>query len=346
VARPPPARPPARGLPPRSRGLGVSAGQPGSTRGGVVLVLILAGLVAAVANGTSIWVPPRTGWVDREALVLRVVGLFAVGMVVAGVAAFVLHRTVFLRRPDPPPLSTTLLRALPFATVTLAMVGLLVIAGTPLTLEPTTQGEASEGAGEGTPLQFRGSWETAVTAGEGAEEEGLALDPDAADHTVVLLLLFGSAFAAALVAGWWLARRFGSRGGNGGRALDPQRAAAHHAVVGTIDAMLADPNPRTAIIGAYARLLEGLAACGTPRRDHEGPVEHLRRVLTVLRVPPGPLRRLIALFEVARFSTHLLTPDHRAQALDALGGVAEHLEGPSASPRSPLPVTSTLGSPS
>jgi hypothetical protein len=89
--------------------------------------------------------------------------------------------------------------------------------------------------------------------------------------------------------------------------------------------MLADPDPSTAIIGAYARLLEGLAACDVGRREHEAPLEHLRRTLTILRVRPEPLRQLIGLFEVARFSTHSLTGSHRDQALSALRAAATDL---------------------
>lgn len=309
----------------------------------MTLVLILGGVVATVSNGTSIWVPPRPGWVNREALILRIAGILAVGMAVAGAWVYARHRMVLLRRPDPPPLSRTLLRAVPVTTVAVAMIGLLVIARTPPTRKPPSDPQATEGSVEGIPLQFRGSLGAALRAGQGGGEEQ-GTDPDATDRTLILLVLFGAVLATGLVTGWWLTRRSGSPQGEAEMALDPQRAAAHHAVVGTIDAMLADPDPRTAIIGAYARLLEGLAACGTARRHYEGPVEHLRRVLTVLRVPPAPLHQLIDLFEVARFSRHLLTPAHRTQALDALRAVAESLGGPSAPFATSTAVPSSMGS--
>lgn len=93
--------------------------------------------------------------------------------------------------------------------------------------------------------------------------------------------------------------------------------------------MLSDPDPNTAVIGAYARLLEGLAASGARRQEYEAPVEHLRRALTRLHVRPGPVRHLVSLFEIARFSTERLTVKHRDEAIEALHQVASDL-GPEA----------------
>ena len=139
----------------------------------------------------------------------------------------------------------------------------------------------------------------------------------------VVLALFS---AAGVVAARSLGRR---------RELAPvpeqpdelaQAREAMAAMVGrSIDAMLADPDPRTAIIGAYARLLEGLAACGLARYDHEAPMEHLRRVLLGLRVRPEPLQVLTELFERARFSPHPLTDEDRDVALAALRDAAADL---------------------
>jgi hypothetical protein len=96
----------------------------------------------------------------------------------------------------------------------------------------------------------------------------------------------------------------------------------------TIDTMLADPDPRTAIIGAYARLLEELEALGASRKAYEGPTEHLQRILTLLEVPSRPLQTLVRLFQVARFSEHTLTQNHRDEALTALREAASSLAVP------------------
>jgi hypothetical protein len=107
--------------------------------------------------------------------------------------------------------------------------------------------------------------------------------------------------------------------------VDEQRAL--EAFGESIDAMLTDPDPRTGIIGAYARLLEGLGAAGLPKRAEEAPLEHLRRSLETLQVPSAPLERLTELFVHARFSTHPMHEGHRLDALDALRAALGHLDG-------------------
>lgn len=165
-----------------------------------------------------------------------------------------------------------------------------------------------------------------------------------------LLLVLGLGVAAALGAALFLAVRSLRRRGHEGHDGDPSALAAepdHEAareqmaasLDDSIDAMVDDPDPRTAIIGAYARLLEGLAASDEARRPHEAPVEHLERVLGTLSVRPEPLRALIGLFEVARFSTHPLGEPDRARALDALRAAAADLAAarPAAPASEPVP---------
>jgi hypothetical protein len=67
------------------------------------------------------------------------------------------------------------------------------------------------------------------------------------------------------------------------------------------------PDPRAAIIAAYARLLDGLGDVGCARRPHEAPEEHLRRSLVTLGVDAEHMRLVVDKFLVARFSTHPLT---------------------------------------
>ncbi|WP_203962810.1 DUF4129 domain-containing protein [Actinocatenispora thailandica] len=146
----------------------------------------------------------------------------------------------------------------------------------------------------------------------------------------ILIVLVGVVVLAALVAVAIVVGRAARRPRTAAPAPAPDefaqaREAMAATVHGSIDAMLADPDPRTAIIGAYARLLEGLAACGLARYDHEAPMEHLRRVLLGLRVRPEPLRALTELFERARFSPHPLTVDDRDAALAALREAAADL---------------------
>jgi Domain of unknown function (DUF4129) len=96
-------------------------------------------------------------------------------------------------------------------------------------------------------------------------------------------------------------------------------------VAASVDLAETDSDPRKAIIAAYARLLDGLAAAGLPRRPEEAPEEHLARSLTSLPIAPGPFRELTRLFALARFSQHPITEGHRGEALAALGAVQTEL---------------------
>lgn len=166
--------------------------------------------------------------------------------------------------------------------------------------------------------------------GETDSDDDSGNQPDSSALGPILLIVLGAvalAIAGATVRSWYanrLARRE-HRGDDDDRPRQSDRVALGDAVARTIDTMLADPDPNTAIIGAYARLLQDLAASEVGRRDHEAPTEHLQRALATLHVRPEPLRRLIGLFEIARFSTHPLTNSHRDQALEALHAAAADL---------------------
>jgi hypothetical protein len=175
-------------------------------------------------------------------------------------------------------------------------------------------------------------------AGEGRAVEGAAAErPSAAAIVLGVILIAGIVGLVALATAWWSGRRGVRAPAVVPATQDHRRRVARGAILATIEAMLDDPDPKTAIIGAYAHLLEKLSASGAARRDYEGPKEHLHRVLTVLDVPAQPLEKLIGLFEEARFSTHRLTAGHRDVALDALRRVAAELA--ESSPSTPVGTT-------
>jgi hypothetical protein len=116
-------------------------------------------------------------------------------------------------------------------------------------------------------------------------------------------------------------------------AVDADIMAA--SVAESVDLAENDPDPRKAIIASYGRLLEGLAAAGTPRRPEEGPEEFLNRSLAALSLRREPFQELTRLFALARFSQHPVTEGHRSQALDALGAVRRELDHL----REPVPVS-------
>ena len=118
--------------------------------------------------------------------------------------------------------------------------------------------------------------------------------------------------------------------GDGGPMITDQRIedplammmSTEHAS-GVLDAALraiADvSDPRQAIRLAYSLVEDGFGDLAAGRRATESEAEYLRRVLPALGASASALRSLTSLFEVARFSEHLMTHDMRAAAIAALG---------------------------
>lgn len=102
-------------------------------------------------------------------------------------------------------------------------------------------------------------------------------------------------------------------------------SAVEEGLAEVLRAMLADPDPRTAVIGAYARLLVALDEVGFPRRAEEAPHEHLWRSLGPLGVRRPPVHRLAELFVRARFTPHPITDEHRHAAIAALADAVADL---------------------
>jgi membrane protease YdiL (CAAX protease family) len=94
----------------------------------------------------------------------------------------------------------------------------------------------------------------------------------------------------------------------------------------TLDDLRAEPDPRKAVIGAYARMERALAARGVPREAFEAPLEYLARILDVVHASAHSVRRLTQLFERARFSPHEIDAGMKDDAIDALSGLRAELE--------------------
>ena len=93
----------------------------------------------------------------------------------------------------------------------------------------------------------------------------------------------------------------------------------------TLDDLRAEPDPRRAVIAAYARLERVLAANGLPRRDAETPEEYLPRFLLSLEVSDAAARRLTDLFEWAKFSPHSVDGEMKEEAIGALEQLRDEL---------------------
>ena len=98
-----------------------------------------------------------------------------------------------------------------------------------------------------------------------------------------------------------------------------------HVLDDTLDDLRAEPDPRRAVIAAYARMERALAWFGLPRRIFEAPLEYLARVLVELHASTDSVRRLTSLFERAKFSTHAIGPRLKEDAIEALVAVRDEL---------------------
>jgi hypothetical protein len=94
----------------------------------------------------------------------------------------------------------------------------------------------------------------------------------------------------------------------------------------TLDDLEREPDPRRAVIAAWARMERGLAASGLPRHAAEAPFEYAARVLGQARVRPEAVHRLTDLFERAKFSRHTIDLAMRGEAIAALTEVRRELE--------------------
>jgi Domain of unknown function (DUF4129) len=139
----------------------------------------------------------------------------------------------------------------------------------------------------------------------------------------LLIGLIGGAIVGALVWGYLKRNKKPDKPEPDEDTVDADIMA--ESVAASVDLVETDTDPRKAIIAAYARLLDGLAAAGLPRRLEEAPEEHLARSLTSLPIAPAPFRELTRLFALARFSQHPITEAHRGEALAALGAVQNEL---------------------
>ena len=125
------------------------------------------------------------------------------------------------------------------------------------------------------------------------------------------------------VVGYWYAGRARKRAR--GELHTGLAAAVVQAVDESLDDLRAEPDPRRAVIAAYARLERVLAAHGLPRKPAEAPLEYLGRMLAELSVSDRAARALTDLFERAKFSQHAVGAEMKDEAIDALETVRDDL---------------------
>jgi hypothetical protein len=264
-----------------------------------LLALAAAGLLALVAAGAARG--PLRGGGGRPAFPIDLVASLLALLLVAVVASLVL--AVIVLAPDQrlrTPRSHR--RSVLVALLPLGLILALWLFGEPLGLLDRLQGD--------------GTTPRTLPVPEVPER---SLPP--ADPGPMPLLVAGAAVVAmvAIVAAWVLADR---------RRRGPPRTAAERLVElldDTLDDLEREPDPRRAVIAAWARMERGLAAAGLPRRPAEAPFEYVGRVLAASPVRPAHVHRLTGLFERAKFSRHTIDQAMREDAVAALRAVRSDL---------------------
>lgn len=138
-------------------------------------------------------------------------------------------------------------------------------------------------------------------------------------------LAVGIAVSMLAIAGGWIAyllRPVRNKAYRGLSVTEQLSAVLDEA----IDDLADEPDPRQAVILAYARMERVLGRNGLSRRPPEAPVEYMKRVLKQLVEAEEPVRRLTDLFEWAKFSQHPIDATMRAEAIAALVAVRDQLE--------------------
>lgn len=93
----------------------------------------------------------------------------------------------------------------------------------------------------------------------------------------------------------------------------------------TIEDLRSEPDPRRAVVAAYASMERALDAHGLPRRPADAPLEYLARILRELRVRESAVGALTRLFEYAKFSRHEIGTEMKDEAIAALVAVRADL---------------------
>jgi Domain of unknown function (DUF4129) len=165
--------------------------------------------------------------------------------------------------------------------------------------------------------------------GSGQRGEAQQRDPDAFAPS----FLWGPAIAlgaVGVVAAAYLRAKGRVRRRDADEASDEALADELAALLDdTLDDLRAEPDPRRAVIAAYARMERALSAYGLPRHPFEAPLEFLERASPELRERhPAGLRlvfELSHLFERAKFSHHAVDEEMKADAIASLEGLRDEL---------------------
>lgn len=285
-----------------------AAAERGRSRRLLVVLAVLLGLLVAVAIASTGDTPIGGEGLRRpsDRLYDTVVSLFLV-LIVLGIPLFLvllfLRRRAIdeLKRMETPQARRTRLIGSVAAGVILVLLAVGIVTA-----------RDDDGATGLTPP-------TGPAAANGQQQRPDRYDPEFAVWPVVIV---GAATAIALLAAYSAHRARRRRLGTGEQ---PLALALADLLDETLDDLRAERDPRAAVIAAYARLEQTLAAYGLPRRAAEAPEEYLTRIFGDLDVASRPAERLTALFSRAKFSQHDVPAAMKAEAIEALESVREEL---------------------
>lgn len=270
-----------------------------------------AGLIAIVAFASrSTSVPPGAGTIDlgpaRSAL--EVVGYVALAVGIVLLPAVAFFRAQRSRRQ--PRDALVLGRELPPIPLWAQLLGLLAVLAvvaveTVVVLAYLAELRRTAGAGA------TGSSDTIPAV------DPNSLGPAGRDITSLVIALVIVAALVVLVLALAIRWRRGedmhllTRGG------DRDATIARAAEV-SLAALRAEPDPRRAVIAAYAAMERALSRAGLGRRRSEAPMEYLRRVLAGSTSAAEEVRTITHLFQFAKFSRHAVDENMRTGAIHAL----------------------------
>jgi hypothetical protein len=161
----------------------------------------------------------------------------------------------------------------------------------------------------------------ATAAGGGAGGSGGVLDPgplgavsdDLTALGLALVIVVALGVLIVIMAVRWrvLDAPTGIQGGTA-------RGAVARAVDLSLDALRGEPDPRRAVIAAYAAMERSLSGAGFGRQRYEAPLEYLHRVIAAPTSVGEEVRTITLLFQYAKFSQHAVEEAMRGRAIEAL----------------------------
>lgn len=272
-------------------------------------VLVAVAVVAIAARGS---IPVGEGGTrgPTAALLDILLTLYLVGIVAAAV---LLVYVLVLRRQIQAKSGATVHRRGPLETV----LSLIVLVGAGSLLARRLADHRPVPPPEATDASFNGANTLPTTAGPDAVPYDPGFAWEASAVTVALIAL--------ALAAWWYSGRARKRARGELDREDRLATDLAAAMDESLDDLRAEPDPRRAVIAAYARLERVLTAHRLPRRAAEAPLEYLARMLDGLSVSPEAARRLTGLFERAKFSQHAVGTEMKEEAISALERVRDDL---------------------